>query len=91
MLALNQLREFPAIGKAIPLFEMLLAKKNLYINADASREQGPASTAAQDFGGPGMQLSNSEEQSFDSFLAEFLEYDALDRWDFGQVDMSRLG
>ncbi|XWW95611.1 hypothetical protein V2A60_003576 [Cordyceps javanica] len=98
MLALNQLREIPAIKKAIPLFEMILSRKKLYDSAATST--APRASAHGPQGGgtstmpprtqPSTELHDASEQSFDSFIQEFLEYDALDKWGFGQVDFSRL-
>ncbi|KAJ3477691.1 hypothetical protein NLG97_g8774 [Lecanicillium saksenae] len=96
MLALKQLREIPAIKKATPLFELLLSRKGLYPSSIAAAEpQMPNcetgstqdNTLPENFAGEGQQFAPIE--SFDSLVQEFLEYDALGRWDFGQLGLSR--
>lgn len=104
MLALNQLREIPAIKKAIPLFEVVLARKSLYGDLNTVMQNYPSQIPPPGepvWGESGavtrsqQQLNAAEQQdapgeACDSFIPEFLEYDMLDRWDFGQLDFSRV-
>lgn len=99
MLALNQLREIPAIKKAIPLFELILSRKKLDGDGDAvvhmpkvaalCESQGKAAGVVQR---PQLDAETDDAlgESFDSFVQEFLEYDTLGEWGFAQVDFSRL-
>ncbi|OAA41943.1 Fungal transcriptional regulatory protein [Beauveria brongniartii RCEF 3172] len=112
MLALYQLREIPAVKKAIPLFELILSRKKLY---DGGRGGGPADDdddAPQVCSPPESPWEEKEEEAgtvvppprlrpnaeladvpgefFDSFVQDFLEYDAVGKWDFEQVDLLRL-
>lgn len=98
MLALHQLREMPPIKKAIPIFELILAKKGLYrevtipkqVNsAQEEPETGP-DTQSQDQSSD-VPAPDNLDGSYDSFITEFLEYDTLNKWDFGQLDFSLLG
>lgn len=95
MLALHQLREIPAIKKALPLFELILSRKKLHGNYSGAP---PEAAGDAQWDGADVVL-RSEQQggaetdggvSFDSFVQEFLEYDTLGRWEFGQLDFSRL-
>ncbi len=93
MLALHQLREIPAIKKAIPLFELILARKNLY-SSSAATTSVPHVAAQCESQRPLQPDAETDDaprgESFDSFVQEFLEYDTLGNWDFAQLDFSRL-
>lgn len=95
MLALNQLREIPVIKKAIPLFELILARKNLYMNptatsvSEATRQDDSVWNGVDPLNRNDVPHDESRE-SFDLFIQEMLEYDTLDKWDFGQRDFSRI-
>lgn len=99
MLALKQLQEIPAIKKAIPLFELILLRKKLYGVGDAvAHVPQVAAQCESQWRDPGVvhrpqadaDMGDVPGESFDSFVQEFLEYDALGGWDFAQVDFSRL-
>ncbi|KAM3491082.1 hypothetical protein MY3957_005648 [Beauveria namnaoensis] len=114
MLALYQLREIPAVKKAIPLFELILSRKKLYDgsggpaddddddnddNDDAPQVCSPPETPWEEAAGtvvvpprlrPNAELADVPGEYFDSFVRDFLEYDAVGKWDFEQVDLLRL-
>ncbi|OAQ97261.1 hypothetical protein LLEC1_04756 [Akanthomyces lecanii] len=98
MLALNQLREIPAIKKAIPLFELILSRKKLYGGGAVVHVPQVAAQCESQWEAAGVsrrpqldaETEDAPAESFDSFVQEFLEYDTLGDWNFAQVDFSRL-
>lgn len=112
MLALYQLREIPAVKKAIPLFELILSRKKLYNGSggpaddhdhddddDAPQVCSPPESPWEEAAGtvvvpprlrPNAELADVPGEYFDSFVRDFLEYDAVGKWDFEQVDLLRL-
>ncbi|KAM3444676.1 hypothetical protein NHJ13734_001178 [Beauveria thailandica] len=112
MLALYQLREIPAVKKAIPLFELILSRKKLYHesssggpadddddNDDAPQVCSPPESPWEAEAGtvvvpprlrPNAELADVPGEYFDSFVQDFLEYDAVGKWDYEQVDLLRL-
>ncbi|KAM3545532.1 hypothetical protein ARSEF1564_001526 [Beauveria bassiana] len=115
MLALYQLREIPAVKKAIPLYELILSRKKLYDGSggpadddddgdggddgDAPQVCSPPESPWEEAAGtvvvpprlrPNAELADVPGEYFDSFVRDFLEYDAVGKWDFEQVDLLRL-
>ncbi|KAK8141082.1 hypothetical protein G3M48_000878 [Beauveria asiatica] len=109
MLALYQLREIPAVKKAIPLFELILSRKKLYDESsrggavdddddDAPQVCSPPESPWEEEAGtvvpprlrPNAELADVPGEYFDSFVQDFLEYDAVGKWDYEQVDLLRL-
>ncbi|OAL25836.1 hypothetical protein AYO20_10298 [Fonsecaea nubica] len=99
MLILVQGKEIPALRRALPVFEEILAKKNLYLVPLKMLDQVPAQSQSQsqDNGMPNASTcphgqvsvaSSQLEQGEDgpSFVADFLEFDFLDEWQIGQPD-----
>lgn len=100
MLVLTQGKEIPALKRALPVFEEILAKKNLYLVPANIFGQGPAQAQLQDnsmadaYASPRTQasvvssLSSQLEQSENnpSFDVDFLGFDFLDEWQIGQLD-----
>ncbi|RMJ17995.1 hypothetical protein CDV36_002310 [Fusarium kuroshium] len=98
MLVIDQVKDFPAISRALPAFEMVLSKKNLY------------STSTSHFGSV-RSPSNQGQQSESSVLlhehnhidsshielgehlsphGDFLGFDFLDRWEIDQLDFTGI-
>ncbi|KAM3513692.1 hypothetical protein MY11210_002703 [Beauveria gryllotalpidicola] len=95
MLALYQLREMPAVKKAIPIFELVLSRKKLYDDgpgpADAPQvcttsppDESPSKEAERvpRLLQPDAELVDVPGEYFDAFVQDFLEYDAVGKWDF---------
>jgi hypothetical protein len=101
MLVLTQGKEIPAMKRALPVFEEILAKENLYLvppsvlgrgpaqtqshSQDNSMADGYASSRTQVSVGP-SQLEQSENNP--SFDVDFLGFDFLDEWQIGQLDLT---
>ncbi|KAL7974302.1 fungal-specific transcription factor domain-containing protein [Trichoderma sp. SZMC 28014] len=97
MLVLTQGKEIPALKRALPVFEEILAKKNLYLippnmlgqvsaqvqSQDDSITDAWASSNAQVGSVVSSQLEQCENNS--SFDLDFLGFDFLDEWRTGQV------
>ncbi|KAJ6122689.1 hypothetical protein N7512_005154 [Penicillium capsulatum] len=99
MLVLNELKEIPVIKRAIPIFEIVLAKKNLGSNALAAAERNPRTIPANerdrnesDASRPqsGVFLPQDAQGDYTSFLGDFMDFDVLDRWEIGQLDFPGL-
>lgn len=99
MLLLTQEKEIPALKRALPLFEEILAKKNLYLVPPHSIGQIPVPSQLQDNSMANvnasllMQVSSSSSQleqreNSPSFDVDFLGFDFLDEWQIGEVDVT---
>lgn len=94
MLVLTQGREIPALKRALPVFEEILAKKNLYPVQPSILGQIPAQPQSQDsnmanaYTSPNTQLNILPSQfeqgeSNLSLYGDFLGLDFLDDWRLG--------
>ncbi|KAI8712833.1 Zn(2)-C6 fungal-type domain-containing protein [Fusarium sp. LHS14.1] len=96
MLVIDQVKDVPAISRALPAFEMVLSKKNLYSTPSSHSEsiqsfsnQGPnqssvllhAHTDIDSHPGLGEHLSS---------YGDFLGFDFLDRWEMEQLDFTGI-
>ncbi|KAI9673726.1 MAG: hypothetical protein M1822_009588 [Bathelium mastoideum] len=99
MLVLTQGKEIPAIKRALPIFQEILAKKNLYLVPSNTLGQLPAQSHSQDnsmtdaYASPHTQVSvvsSQFEQCEDSlsFDVDSLGFDFLDEWHIGQLDFT---
>lgn len=97
MLVLSQGKEIPVLKRALPVFEEILAKQNLYLVPPKVLSQVTAQSQAQDNsmtdvnGSSHAQVTvtSSDVERHDnspSFDADFLGFDFLDEWQFGQMD-----
>jgi hypothetical protein len=99
MLFLTQGKEIPVLKRALPIFEKILAKKNLYLVPPNILGQVPAQSQSQDnsmadaYASPhtqGSVVSSQLEQweNNPSFDVDFLGFDFLDEWQIGQLDFN---
>jgi len=90
MLILNQGKEIPVLKRALPIFEEILAKKNLYLVPPNNLGQVPAEPPSQDNSVAdtyaSSQLGQCENRPL--FDANFLGFDFLDEWQIGQLDFT---
>lgn len=90
MLALGELKEIPVIKRAIPIFEMVLAKKNLYSVPHATAGDDPSQVPVNDLSEQreaGYFLPQDLQGDYTSFLGDIMDFNVLDRWE-GQLDFS---
>jgi hypothetical protein len=101
MLVLTQGKEIPALKRALPVFEEILAKKNLYLVPPNTVSQVPALSQSQDnsmadaYASPHTQVSvvSSQLEQYENnppFDVDFLGFDFLDEWQIGQLDFTGL-
>ncbi|KAI1408883.1 fungal-specific transcription factor domain-containing protein [Hypoxylon sp. FL1857] len=101
MLVLIQGKEIPALKRALPVFEEILAKKNLYLVPPNTLGQVPVQPQSQDnsmaaaYASPQAQVSvdsSQLEQSENnlSFDVDFLGFEFLDESQIGQLDSTGL-
>jgi hypothetical protein len=103
MLVLTQGKEIPALKRALPVFEEILAKKNLYLVTRNILGQVPAQSQSQSqsqdnsmadaYALPHTQVSVvtsqlEQCQNNPSFDVDFLRFDFLDEWQIGQLDLT---
>jgi len=99
MLFLTQGKEIPVLKRALPIFEEILAKKNLYLVPPNILGQVPAQSQSQDnrladaYASPHTQDSVVPSQleqweNNPSFDVDFLGFDFLDEWQIGQLDFN---
>lgn len=96
MLVLTQGKEIPALKRALPIFEEILTKKNLYLVPPNILSQVPAQSQSQDstmadaYASPNTQVSVQLEQweNNPSLDVDFLGFDFLDEWHIGQLDFT---
>ncbi|EAU36048.1 predicted protein [Aspergillus terreus NIH2624] len=91
MLVLNELREIPVIKRAMPIFEVVLAKKNLYPTSFGPADSVPQIDDRQnepDLPRPQMGAFVPQDVQGDCtfYLGDFIDFDVLDRWEVGQLD-----
>ncbi|KAI1137545.1 fungal-specific transcription factor domain-containing protein [Hypoxylon sp. FL0543] len=100
MLVLTQGKEIPALKRALPVFEKILAKKDLYLVSPDIPFQAPAQPELQDnsmadaYASPHTQISVASPQveqrceNNTMFDVDFLGFDFLDEWQIGQLDFA---
>ncbi|KAF2491345.1 hypothetical protein BU16DRAFT_594212 [Lophium mytilinum] len=99
MLVLTQGKEIPALKRALPVFEEILAKKNLYLVLPNTLGPVPALSLSQGnskadaCASPHTQVSvissPSEQCEINpSFDMGFLGFEFLDEWQIGQLDFT---
>lgn len=97
MLVLAQGQEIPALKRALPVFEEILAKKNLYLvplnNTDRVPVQSQGhNNLAETYASPHTQASMASSQlgqdGNPSFYGDFLGVDFLDGWQIEQLDFT---
>jgi hypothetical protein len=99
MLVLTQGKEIPALKRALPVFEEILAKKNLYLVPPNILAQVPAQSQSQHnsmadaYASPHTQVSvgSSQLEQYEnnpSFDVDFPGFDFLDEWQIGQLDFT---
>jgi hypothetical protein len=100
MLVLTQGKEIPALKRALPIFEEILAKKNLYLVPPNIPGRVPAQSQSQDnnsmadaYASPHTQVSVVSSQleqceNNPSFNVDFLGFDFLEEWQIGQLDFT---
>lgn len=84
MLVLTQGKEIPALKRALPLFEEILDKKNLYLVPPSSVGQIQDKTLVDADASLHMQAEQYENNPL--LYDDFLGFDLLDEWQIGQMD-----
>ena len=99
MLLLTHGKEMPVLKRALPVFEEILAKKNLYLVPPNILGQVPVQSQSQDnsianaYGLPHTQVSvvpSQLEQCENNppLYEDFLGFDLLDEWQIGQLNFT---
>ena len=99
MLVLTQGKEIPALKRALPVFEEILVRKNLYLVPPSILGLRPAQAQSQDNGvadtraSPHTQVSGvssqvEEGEDGPSFDVDVLGFDFLDEWQIGELDFT---
>ncbi|KAI9713834.1 MAG: hypothetical protein M1820_000564 [Bogoriella megaspora] len=99
MLFLTQGKEIPALKRALPIFEEILIKNNLYLVPPNILGQVPAQSLSQDnsmadaYASPHTHVSAVSSQSKQSennplVDIDLLGFDFLDEWQIGQLDFT---
>ena len=93
MLVLTQGKEIPALKRALPVFEEILAKKNLYLvprilGQEPVQLQSQGDSTAGAYTSPQTQVSIVSSQleppeNYPSFDVDLLGFDFLDEWQIG--------
>ncbi|RSL54089.1 hypothetical protein CEP54_010067 [Fusarium duplospermum] len=98
MLVIDQVKDVPAISRALPAFEMVLSKKNLY-STPTSHPGSMLSTSNQGqqsessvllHANTGIDSSQLELGEHLSPHGDFLGFDFLDRWEMEQLDFTGI-
>jgi hypothetical protein len=84
MLVLTQGKEIPALKRALPLFEDILAKKNLYLVPPSS--VGQVQDNRMDDANDSLHTHAEQYESNPLLYDDFLGFDLLDEWQIGQLD-----
>lgn len=95
MLALSQVQSIPAIARALPAFDLVLSKYNLYSSQDRDQEPTPRRSLLDQEGQgeasllsptpSSMNTSQIRAGGYPLLTSTFLGFDFLDRWDPGQL------
>jgi hypothetical protein len=99
MLLLTQGKEIPALKRALPIFEEILAKRNLYvlppndIGQVSSQTQSRLESISEAYGSPypkiGVGSSRSEQREKSPiFDVDFLGVDFLYEWQNGELNFT---
>lgn len=99
MLVLTQGKDIPALKRAIPVFEEILSKNNLFLTAPnnlshAVPDAQPRDNSMSQAHSPPQPQANvfpAEPDQFDnnmSFDVDFLGFDFLDEWQLGQMEFA---
>ncbi len=99
MLVLAQGKEIPALKRALPIFEEILAKKNLHLTSPSilgpilAQSQSQDNSMADAYALPHTRASavSSQFEQYEinpSFDVDFLGFDFLDEWQIGQVEFT---
>ncbi|AEO63932.1 uncharacterized protein THITE_2141915 [Thermothielavioides terrestris NRRL 8126] len=92
MLLLDQGREIPVLKRALPIFEEILARKNLCLVAPpAGLREAPAPSQSRDNGvADACALPQLEPCEHDNpaVYGDLLGFDFLDEWQIGQLDFA---
>jgi hypothetical protein len=91
MLVLTQGKEIPALKRALPVFEEILVKKNLYLVPPNILDQVPARSRSQSQSQDNSLADASQWEQCEnnpSFNVDFLGFDFLDEWQIGQLDFN---
>lgn len=98
MLVLSQGKEIPVLKRALPIFEEIIAKNHLYLGPLTVPGQAAAQLPSQGNSVTNMNAGTSDTQlgvvsshleqnrTTPSFDVDFLGFDFLDEWQFGQLD-----
>ena len=97
MLVLTQGKEIPALKRALPVFEEILTKKNLYLVPSNILGQVPGQSQSQDhsmmdaYASPHAQVSQVSSplapcEINPSFDVDLLRFDFFEEWQIGQLD-----
>lgn len=99
LLLLTQGREIPALKRALPVFEEIIAKKHLYLVPPKNLGQVLVQSQSQDnsmadaYASPHTQVSVASPQLEQGendplFDMDILGFDFLDEWQIGQLDFT---
>ncbi|KAL2673668.1 hypothetical protein Neosp_012111 [[Neocosmospora] mangrovei] len=96
MLVIDQVKDVPAISRALPAFEMVLSKKNLY-STPSSRSESMQSPSNQGSNQSSVLLHAHTDIDSHAGLGEhlsphgdFLGFDFLDRWEMEELDFTGI-
>ncbi|KEF63210.1 uncharacterized protein A1O9_01187 [Exophiala aquamarina CBS 119918] len=89
MLLLTQGKEIPALKRALPVFEEILSKKNLYLVPSNILSQVPTQSQSQDSSMADADASpHTQWENNPSLDVDCLGFDFLDEWQIGQLDFA---
>jgi hypothetical protein len=99
MLIITQGKEIPVLKRALPVFEEILVKKNLYwvppnvLGQVSVQSQSQYNSMADVYASPHTQVSAASSQleqyeNNSSFVVGYLGFDFLDEWQIEQLDFS---
>lgn len=92
MLLLSQGKDIPVLKRAVPIFEDILTKKNLYlVPAVPAQSQSQGSCLVDSYASQHAQAGVllPEPEQYENNLSanvDFLGFDFLDEWQIGQLD-----
>lgn len=97
MLVLDQVKDVPAISRALPAFEMVLSKKNLYSAPSSNSEfmESPSNQGRSNQSSVLLHAHTGTESSLglgEHFYpnGDFLGFDFLDRWEMEELDFTGI-
>lgn len=80
MLLLAQAKDVPVVKRALPIFEDILATRNLQQNLMHSKQEGRSVST-------GASVHAEQYEADPVFNADLLGFDFLDDWQIGQMDL----